>query len=91
MQRDDKGTNHLKLYSAELGKDEDSLPTWQNVKELPFNSEDYSVGHPTVSSDGKLLYFVSDMPGSIGATDIFVVDILDEETNNKIQDSTFTG
>ena len=90
LQRDAKGTNHLKLYSAELRKDEDSLPTWQNIKELPFNSEDYSVGHPTVSKDGKLLYFVSDMPGSIGATDIFVVDILEENTSTK-QDSTFTG
>ena len=61
LHRDDKGTNHLKLYSAELRRteDNDSLLTWQNVKELPFNSEDYSVGHPTVSSDGKLLYFVT--------------------------------
>lgn len=89
--RDDKGTNHLKLYSADLAKNSDSLPTWRNVKELPFNSEDYSVGHPAISSDGKLLYFVSDMPGSIGGTDIFVVDILNEETNNQIQDSTYTG
>lgn len=76
--RDNKGTNHLKLYSAELLKNEEGELTWQNVTELPFNSEDYSVGHPSVSSDGKLLYFVSDMPGSIGATDIFVVDILEE-------------
>ncbi|WP_406683383.1 OmpA family protein [Seonamhaeicola sp. MEBiC1930] len=75
--RDSKGTNHLKLYSAELLNDEEGELTWQNVNELPFNSEDYSVGHPSVSEDGKLLYFVSDMPGSIGATDIFVVDILE--------------
>lgn len=88
--RDGKGTNHLKLYSAELRKNKDSLPVWQNVKELPFNSEDYSVGHPTVSKDGKLLYFVSDMPGSIGATDIFVVDILEENETTKL-DSSFTG
>ncbi|GGD25028.1 OmpA family protein [Hyunsoonleella pacifica] len=88
--RDGKGTNHLKLYSAELRRNRDSVLTWQNVKELPFNSEDYSVGHPTVSKDGKLLYFVSDMPGSIGATDIFVVDILEENETTK-KDSTFTG
>ncbi|KJD31614.1 hypothetical protein PK35_14535 [Tamlana nanhaiensis] len=88
--RDGKGTNHLKLYSAELKPNRDSVLTWKNVKELPFNSEDYSVGHPTVSKDGKLLYFVSDMPGSIGATDIFVVDILEENETTK-QDSTFTG
>ena len=52
------------------------------AKELPFNSEDYSVGHPAVSADGKKLYFVSDMPGSIGATDIFVVDILDTDSKS---------
>jgi outer membrane protein OmpA-like peptidoglycan-associated protein len=87
LERDKKGTNHLKLYSADLVKEEDSEQiTWQNVKELPFNSKNYSVGHPTVSSDGKLLYFVSDMPGSIGATDIFVVDILEKQRN-----SIYTG
>jgi len=86
LHRDNEGTNHLKLYSADLIKDKDSLLTWQNIKELPFNSEDYSVGHPTVSKDGKLLYFVSNMPGSLGATDVFVVDIL--ENNDKAKDST---
>lgn len=91
LRRDDKGVNHLKLYSAELRKDKDSSLTWQNVKELPFNSEDYSVGHPSVSSDGKLLYFVSDMPGSIGATDIFVVDILNDQSDKQQQDYTYTG
>ena len=75
LKRDNEGTNHLKLYSAEVVKGKDSISNWSNIKELPFNSDEYSVGHPTVSSDGKLLYFVSDMPGSIGATDIFVVDI----------------
>lgn len=88
--RDEEGTNHLKLYSADLVKHEkDTTHVWRNIKELPFNSETYSVGHPTVSSDGKLLYFVSDMPGSIGATDIFVVDILD--TNNSETNKDFTG
>ena len=89
--RDDKGTNHLKLYSADLVKKEnDSVFEWENIKELPFNSENYSVGHPTVSKDGKLLYFVSDMPGSIGATDIFVVDILNDKPNNQTKDSLKT-
>ncbi|CAM1333635.1 OmpA family protein [Tenacibaculum aestuariivivum] len=76
--RDDNGTNHLKLYTADLiTSEKDSTQNWKNVKELPFNSENYSVGHPTISTDGKLLYFVSDMPGSIGSTDIFVVDIIE--------------
>lgn len=88
--RDGEGTNHLKLYSADIVKHEkDTTLVWRNVKELPFNSENYSVGHPAVSSDGKLLYFVSDMPGSIGATDIFVADILD--TNDTEANTEFTG
>ena len=90
--RDKEGTNHLKLYSADLRRTEkDTTYTWQNVRELPFNSENYSVGHPTVSKDGKLLYFVSDMPGSIGGTDIFVVDILKQDENRIESDSTYTG
>lgn len=75
LKRDGKGINNLKLYSA-TATDKEGKISWGNVKELPFNSDDYSVGQPTLSKDGKKLYFVSDMPGTIGATDIFVVDIL---------------
>jgi len=46
-----------------------------NITPLPFNSKEYSVRSPIVSKDGKKLYFVSDMPGGFGETDIYVVDI----------------
>ncbi|WP_420401869.1 OmpA family protein [Flagellimonas sp.] len=69
--RDGEGTNHLKIYTSELRGGE-----WTEAEEVPFNSEDYSVGQPALSPDGRKLYFVSDMPGSIGETDIFVVDVL---------------
>ena len=76
LKRDDEGVNHLKLYTAVRN---DSISSdWSDIQELPFNSDEYSVGHPTLSADNKKLYFVSDMPGSIGATDIFVVDVLDD-------------
>lgn len=58
--------NNLKLYRAELVKDK-----WTNVSELPFNSNEYSCGHPNLSADGKTLYFISDMPGGYGGTDIY--------------------
>lgn len=35
------------------------------------NIEKYSVGHATLSLDGNILYFVSDMPGGLGGTDIW--------------------
>lgn len=63
-------TNNLKLYSATKTGNE-----WTNVTELPFNSNDYSVGHPSLSPDGNTLYFTSDMPGGTGGTDIYKVSI----------------
>ena len=68
--KDKDRTNNLKLYSASWKNGE-----WTDVKELPFNSDDYSVGHPTLSKDGKTLYFASDMPGGMGGTDIYKVSV----------------
>ena len=72
LKRDKKGVNHLKIYQSKKINGE-----WTEATEVSFNSDDYSTGHPALSPDGKLLYFVSDMPGSIGQTDIFVVDVLE--------------
>lgn len=64
--RTPEGVNNLKIFVADFaGKD------WKNIRELPFNSDKYSVGHPALSPDNKTLYFVSDMPGGLGETDIY--------------------
>lgn len=76
LKRDSKGINNLKIFSATAQENSTGTVSWTNIQELPFNSDNYSVGQPSVSKDGKKLYFVSDMPGTIGSTDIFVVDIL---------------
>ncbi|AWH73183.1 flagellar motor protein MotB [Dokdonia sp. Dokd-P16] len=80
LKRGEDGISHLKLYTAVRNDSLDRKDDWSDVRELPFNSKDYSTGHPTLSEDGSKLYFVSDMPGTIGATDIFVVDILGDNT-----------
>jgi len=49
---------------------------WGNEISMPFNSNKYDVGHPALSPDNTKLYFSSNMPGTIGKTDIYVVDIL---------------
>lgn len=63
------GINKLKLFQAVWNA---SLNRWTNIIPLPFNNDQYSVGHPALTADGKTLYFVSDMPGSLGGTDIYV-------------------
>ncbi|MCX8080218.1 MAG: OmpA family protein [Bacteroidia bacterium] len=57
---------NLKIFYRTLENDK-----WSDWKEFPYNSDDYSCGHPTLTDDGKTMYFVSDMPGSIGQTDIW--------------------
>ncbi len=65
----------LKIYKATL---EGTL--WKNIVELPFNSDEYSVAHPVLSADEKTLYFSSDMPGSVGQSDLYKVAINSDGT-----------
>jgi len=44
---------------------------WSAPEAFALNNKDYSVGHPCLTADGKTMYFVSDKPGGIGATDIY--------------------
>lgn len=69
-QKDKTGIIRLKLYRASR-----SGNYWTDIVELPFNSTEYSVAHPTLSLDNSKLYFASDMPGTNGLSDIYVVDI----------------
>lgn len=62
-------TNKLKIYSSKSEADN----KWSNPEPFYLNSEAYSVGHPALTKDGKTLYFVSDMPGGHGGTDIYRV------------------
>ncbi len=60
----------LKIYRAELVDG-----NWTNVTELPFSNNNYNVAHPALSPDESYLYFASDMPGTIGKSDIFRVKL----------------
>jgi len=58
----------LTLYIAEINDN----GTWKTAKAFPFNSEMYSNGYPSLSSDGSILYFASDRPDGFGGFDIYV-------------------
>ena len=76
--RDQHKTTLLKLYKASFIDGE-----WKNIEELPFNSDQYSVAHPALSIDEKTLYFASDMPGTLGQSDLFKVAINNDGTFGK--------
>ncbi|MEM9001583.1 MAG: OmpA family protein [Bacteroidota bacterium] len=77
--KDSGGTTRLKIYQATFVDGQ-----WTNILELPFNSDEYSVAHPALSPDEKTLYFVSDMPGSLGNSDIFKTKIIGDGTYGPI-------
>ncbi|WKN30418.1 OmpA family protein [Porifericola rhodea] len=73
--RSEQRVNKLKMYMAERDSDnkEDKPPySWKNIEEFPFNSDQYSVGDPSSNASFTQIIFTSDMPGSLGGTDLFV-------------------
>ncbi len=68
--KDAKKSTLLKIYKATLDGDR-----WSNITELPFDSDQYDVAHPALSPDEKTLYFASNMPGTLGQSDLYKVAI----------------
>ena len=65
------GWTNLAMFKASVN----NKGEWINVIPMPFNNVEYSVGHPSLSDDEKTLYFASDMPGTLGETDIFKTEV----------------
>ncbi len=79
IKNDVDGTLRLQLYKAVVNSDGE----WTNIEKLPFNSDQFSIGHPALSPNEKVLYFSSDGFDAIGKTDIFMVNINDDGTYDK--------
>ncbi|HEY9049161.1 MAG TPA: tetratricopeptide repeat protein [Ohtaekwangia sp.] len=60
------GRRNLQLFFAEWKNGE-----WTITAPFPYNSRYHSISDPTISEDGKVLYFSSDMGGGIGGKDIY--------------------
>lgn len=65
----------LKIYKATYDGEK-----WINIKELPFNDDNYSCAHPALSPDENYLYFSSDQNGTYGMSDIYRAAILENDT-----------
>jgi outer membrane protein OmpA-like peptidoglycan-associated protein/tetratricopeptide (TPR) repeat protein len=53
---------------------------WGGIEDLALNDKTYSSSNPSLSRDGKTLYFSSNRPGSLGGTDIWKIAIKDDGT-----------
>ncbi|OXA75583.1 Outer membrane protein OmpA [Flavobacterium aquidurense] len=72
---DESKTNNFQIVKGEIVNNK-----LENPQKVFFDSDDYSVGHPSLSEDGKWLFFASDMPGGIGETDLYYVKIAADGT-----------
>lgn len=68
---DTTGINLIQLYRAQIN----DRGEWFNVEPMPFNNDNYQTGHPALSADEQTLYFISDMPGGLGLTDVYKAQI----------------
>jgi len=61
-------TVNIEIYSAK----KDAQGNWTEPIPFKYNKVNtYSVGDPFLSKDGQVLYFVSNMPGGQGGTDLY--------------------
>ncbi len=86
------GNTFVKIYKAEWVKTPEGKSKgkkaeknsageegeWTNVQSVSFNNDGYSTAHPSLSADGKWMYFASDMDGTKGQSDIYRVKINDD-------------
>lgn len=64
--------NHLKMYKAKK-----KLVGWSEPEHFMINDSAYSFGHPSISTDERLFFFASDIPGGYGGVDIYVCILID--------------
>jgi len=69
------GTKKLQMFYSTFDGQK-----WSEAVAFVFNSNEYSNGHPSVSADGKTIYFVSDMPNGKGGTDIYKITLKEDKT-----------
>jgi outer membrane protein OmpA-like peptidoglycan-associated protein/tetratricopeptide (TPR) repeat protein len=72
--------NNLKLGQVYLYRATKQDGKWGNIEPVSFNDKRWSTGNPSISRDGKTLYFASDREGSIGGNDIWKVEVTGNNT-----------
>lgn len=76
----DKNTFNLLIQRAEYVEGKG----WINFTDLPFCDPDYNFAHPALSPDGSTLYFIADVKGTKGKSDLYKVSVSDHKTYGKV-------
>lgn len=76
--------NNVKVGQLGIYKAQKIDGKWKIMEALPINNTSYSVSHPSLSKDGKTLYFSSNMPGGMGESDIWKIAITENGYGNPI-------
>jgi Tol biopolymer transport system component len=66
--------NHSGIFIADL-----SGTDLLSLRPFKYNNLQYDVGQPSISSDGKYLFFASDMPGGQGGSDLYYCELINGE------------
>lgn len=68
-EKSEDGTVKLEIFFSSYENDK-----WTSPEGFSLNNKEYSVGHPSLSKDGNVMYFASDMPGGKGGVDIYRIE-----------------
>jgi hypothetical protein len=55
-----------------------------NIRPFEYNNPQYNVAQPSVSYDGKYLFFASDMPGGAGGSDLYYCENINGKWGNPV-------
>ena len=76
---DDAGLIRMQVYESKK-----TFFDWEVPTKLSISNKEYDVMHPTLSPNGDRMYFTSNMPGSRGGTDIYVVNKVGDEWSDPV-------
>jgi Tol biopolymer transport system component len=66
--------NHSGIFIAEKTGN-----TLGPIRPFPYNNQQYDVGQPSISRDGKYLFFASNMPGGLGGSDLYYCEWINDK------------
>ena len=84
------GRRYKRSYLLEIWEAKFINDKWTATRKMFFNKKGYNYFHPTITPDGKRLYFISDEVGSFGGTDIYYTDKNQDGSWKKIQNAGST-